>query len=453
MIQHQVSYTSRGLTVIKLPMPMAESVTVLTLANTGSRYEPAKWQGLAHFLEHLVFKGTAKYPTAQSLATIVDGVGADFNAFTSKEYTGYYVRSAAEHVELALDVVSDLLLTPQCRQEDIDREKGVIIEELNMYADSPQRHIDNVFENLLYGADPGLAHDVVGVKSTIQSFTTQDFKQFLHHWYGFNNLVLVVAGAERVISSPKFMTQVETAFSKAPQLKRADNAINQRAAARPIQVFGEDRLKVVYRQTQQAHLVLGWPGFSRQNPDRYALSVLSTILGGNMSSRLFTEVREQRGLCYYIHSSEDYFHDVGVFGGMAGVDPARTAEAIQVMIGEFLDLADGTQPVTEAELNRAKDYLIGKTVLSLEDSESVAQYYGIRQLLQGKIETPDEALAKVKAVKLVDLHRIAKQLIKPDQLRLAIIGPFKSKSKIAKWVADSLVRKPRQIRSQTRSKK
>jgi predicted Zn-dependent peptidase len=450
MIKHSVTQLKSGLTVVRLPMPSTESVTVLALANTGSRYETPELQGIAHFLEHMVFKGTAKYATPQILAATVDGVGADFNAFTSKEYTGYYVHAAAQHFGLALDVVSDMLLTPKLAQTDIDREKGVIVEELNMYVDSPQRHIDNVFDQLMFG-DPGLGHDIVGTPETIRSFTSADFSRFLHHWYGLNNLVLVVAGDATVVNSESFLSQVETAFGKQPSTERS--AAKEVSRHLPPKVIGETKLKVVYRKTQQAHFVLGWPGLNRSHPDRYALAVLSTILGGNMSSRLFTEVREKRGLCYYVHSSEEYFHDVGVFGGAAGVDPGRIEEAIHVTIGEFLDLANGKQPVTEQELQRAKDYWMGKTVLGLEDSESVAQYFGLRQLLRGKIETVAETMAKIKAVNLDDLHRIAKQIIKLDQLRFAVIGPFKSQAKVAGWVAAALAQKPVKSATKKSSKK
>lgn len=442
MLKHQVVKTSNGLTVVKIPMSSVESVTVLAFANTGSRYETPNLQGIAHFFEHMVFKGTANYPTPQSLAAAVDGVGADFNAFTSKEYTGYYVHAAAEHVTLALDVVSDMLLTPKLQQADIDREKGVIIEELNMYVDSPQRHIDNVFENLMFGADPGLAHDIVGTKQTIQSFTSEDFSRFLNHWYGLNNLVLVVAGDEQVVNGKTLMDQIETAFGKPTRSERSTAAKEAREKSLAPKVFGDDRLSLVYRKTEQAHFILGWPGIHRLDPRKYALSLLSTILGGNMSSRLFTEVREQRGLCYYVHSSDDYFQDVGVFGAAAGVDPKRAAEALNVTVGEFLDIASGKRPITELELQRAKDYVAGKTVLGLEDSESVAQYYGVKQLLRGEIETPDAVLAKVKAVKLDDLHQIAQQLVIKDQLRLAIIGPFKNQAKVQQWMDDALAQKP-----------
>jgi len=441
MFKHSIEKLKSGLTIVRLPMATVKSVTVLVLANTGSRYESPENQGIAHFFEHMVFKGTQAYPNAQELAAVVDGIGADFNAFTSKEYTGYYVRAASGHVELALDVVSDMLLTPKLDQADIDREKGVIVEELNMYVDSPQRHIDNVFDALMFATDPGLAHDIVGTKQTIKSFKSQDFKKFLADWYDLSNLVLVVAGDETVVSGDLLKGQISAAFAKTVTQARLKDTAERRERNLHQKSFGQERVKLVYRKTKQASFVWGWPGLDRFHPDRYALAVLSTILGGNMSSRLFTEVREKRGLCYYVHTSEDAFNDVGVFGGGAGVDPVRAAEAIYVTLGEFLALANGEKTVSAAELQRAKEYIIGKTTLGLEDSESVAQYYGLRQLLKGKIETADETLAKIKAVNLDDLSRIAKQLIKHDQLRLAIIGPFKDQAKVEGWIADALAQK------------
>lgn len=417
-----------------LPMPAVESLTVLAFANTGSRYEEARRFGVAHFFEHMVFKGTRTYADAQALASVVDGVGADFNAFTSKEYTGYYVKASSKHFSLALDVVSDMLLAPKLDQADIDREKGVIIEELNMYVDSPQRHIENLFDQLVF-AGSGLGHDIIGTKETISGLQRADFQAFLGEWYGLGNLVLVVAGDERVVGGVKFLAEVEKAFGKAIEFDRQATAtVKDKLGVSPI----SDRLlHVEYRETQQAHFVLGWPGLSRTSPDRYAQSLLSVMLGGNMSSRLFSEVREKRGLCYYVHSAVDQFHDTGVFGGAAGVDPARLEEAIKVTVGEFMAIGQGTKPFTDTELGRAKEYLAGKMVLGLEDSESVAQYYGMKQLLHGKIETPEEVMQKVQAVSLDEVHALAKRLIVPKSLRFALIGPFKDTAVVAKWVDDA----------------
>jgi predicted Zn-dependent peptidase len=423
MFTHSLITLASGLPVITVPMPAVKSVTVLILANTGSRYEKPKEEGIAHFFEHMVFKGTQKFPDAQSLAATVDGIGADFNAFTSKEYTGYYVKSASEHVGLALDVVSDMLLTPKLRQDDIDREKGVIIEEINMYADAPARHVNDLFDRLMFKGS-GLGHDIIGTKETVSEFKTEDFQQFLKQWYGFGNMLLIMAGDEAILNDPETLETVRRLFSKEAGERIKDKVKLQRYL--PTQPLSPHRTHVEFKETEQAHFVLGWPALNRTDPRRYALSLLSTVLGGNMSSRLFNEVREKRGLCYYIHADSDLYHDTGVFGGAAGVDPKRVEEALKVSIGQYKAVADGTQPITAHELQKAKDYVAGKMVLGFEDSESVAQYYGMRHLLSGIIEEPEKALEKIKAVTVDEVNQIAEALIKEHELRLAVIGPFKN---------------------------
>ncbi len=419
-------------------MPAVKSVTVLVLTNTGSRYEPAAKQGIAHFFEHIVFKGTEKFETAKDLSSTIDAVGADFNAFTSKEYTGYYVKSASQHVGLALEVISDMMLCPQLRQSDIDREKGVIIEEINMYADTPARHVGDVFDRL-YFEGTGLGHDIIGTKETVSTITSEDFKAFLQQWYGFGNMLLVLAGDDGVVGQLKTFDEIERMFAK------GDDAVKQRAVGKqniadliqheapaPTDLPVSKRIVLAEKKTEQAHFVMGWPGIHRSDPRRHAASLLSTILGGPMSSRLFIEVREQRGLCYYIHADNDLYHDKGVLGCAAGVDPKRIDEALQVTLDEFKAVADGRKPITEAELQRAKDYVAGKTVLGLEDSESVAQFYGMRQLLMNEISTPDEVLEKIRAVTLEDVNQVARDLIARNQVRLAVIGPFSDQGNFEK---------------------
>ncbi len=422
---HSIDTLDNGLSVLRIPMPAVQSVTVLVLVNTGSRYEIARQYGIAHFFEHMVFKGSAGYPTAQALAATVDGIGADFNAFTSKEYTGYYVTSASRHVDLALDVVSDMLLTPALRQDDIDREKGVIVEEIHMYEDSPSRHIGDLFDNMTFRGS-GLEHDIIGTEKTVTSLNTEDFQGFLKQWYGLGNLVLVLAGDEKVVGNNAILKKAQEAFSKQdPQSAgRAEGKIKT-AEMLDKKIFSKDTLHVEHKKTEQAHFIVAWPGIDRRDKRRFALTVLSTVLGGNMSSRLFTEVREQRGLAYYVHSDIDLYHDVGLFGASAGVDPKRVEEAMKVTLNEFYDVAAGQKPITDGELQRAKEYLAGKMALNYEDSQSVAQYYGMKQLLLNKIETLPEVLEGLRAVTLDEVTQVAQDLIKPGAARLAVIGPYK----------------------------
>ncbi len=431
MLRHSLTTLPNGLPVVCIPMPSVQSVTVLTLVNTGSRYEKPKEEGIAHFFEHMVFKGTEKFPEAQDLASAVDSVGADFNAFTSKEYTGYYVKSASKNIRLALDVVSDMLLTPKLRQDDIDREKGVIIEEINMYTDTPPRFINDLFDRMMFKGS-GLGHDIIGTKATVSEMTTSDFTQFLKQWYGFGNMLLVMAGDARVLEDPATLELAQEMFSKDSIERIKDKVKLERYL--PVQPLAPHRLHLQYKETEQAHFVMGWPAMHRRDPGRYALSLFSTILGGNMSSRLFTEVREKRGLCYYVHADSDMYHDTGVFGASAGVDPARVLEALKVTIGEFEAIASGEKPITDEEMKKGKDYVAGKMVLGFEDSENVAQYYGMKQLLTNMIETPEEVLEKVKAVTQEEIMAIAQRIIQEGELRLAVIGPFKDKEKFEKLI-------------------
>jgi predicted Zn-dependent peptidase len=423
MLDHKIQTLKSGLKVITVPMDSVQSLTVMALSNTGSRYEKPEKYGIAHFFEHIVFKGTDKYPIAQDLAEVVDSVGANFNAFTGKEYTGYYVQVASKHFELALDVVSDMLLTPKLRQEDIDREKGVIIEEMNMYADMPKAHISNLFEQMVFKGN-GLSHDIIGSKETVSSITSADFEEFLKTWYGMDNLTLVVAGERATLEKPATLELIEKMFSKVEDRKSEPT--------HPVieQVLSSEKFLLENKETEQIHFTFGWPGLKRKSEDRYTMLLLNAIVGGNMSSRLFSEIREKRGLCYYVYSEVRQFHEGGLFGASAGVDPNRVEEAIEASLAEFNKIAVGKKPITSSELKRAKDYVAGKMILGLEDSESVAQFFGLRQLLHAEIETPSEAMEKMKKVTLDQVQALAKKLIKKGELRFALIGNPKNKAKI-----------------------
>ena len=424
---------SNGLTLLCIPMKGVQSVTVLALVNTGSRYEKPAWGGISHFLEHMVFKGTEKYPTAQDLAAAVDAVGAEFNAFTSKEYTGYYVKAASEHMPLAIDVVSDMLLTPTLRKDDLDREKGVIVEEINMYNDTPMRHIGDIFEQVLFAGSP-LGRDIIGTKETVRGLSREDFVAYVKEWYGLGNVVLTVAGDATVVGGDSIVRDIEHAFSKKSDTSNRKNGGKRALKTFTKKLFAGERVKVEYKKTDQAHFIMAVPGITRTDPQRYALEVLSAIFGGNMSSRLFTEVREKRGLCYYVRSDLDYYHDTGMFGASAGVDPTRVEEAIRVVREEFFHLLDtqGPRVITESELQRAKDYMTGSTILDMEDTKSVANHYGATQLLTGKTETVEEELEKIRAVQLADVRAIAKKLIDEKRLYFVMIGPFEKQEKFAK---------------------
>jgi predicted Zn-dependent peptidase len=280
-----------------------------------------------------------------------------------------------------------------------------------------------------------LSHDVLGSKQTVSQIDRSDFQRFIQQWYGLGNMVVVVAGDDSIVGTKKCSDEIQRAFGKKPESVRPKDKVKINKVISGKNPISSKRLHLQTKATEQAHFVLGWPGLERSSPSRYALTVLSTVLGGNMSSRLFTEVREKRGLCYYVHSDTDFFHDAGVFGASAGVDPSRVQEALEVIIAEFHALSSNKNPVTKQELAKAKEYLTGSMILSLEDSLSVAQYFGTKRLLTGEIESPESALAKIQAVTLSDVMSIAEQLITPDGVRLALIGPYDDKKDFEKFIA------------------
>lgn len=434
----ELNKTARQLPVLLIEIPSSKSVTTMFLANTGSRYENASEEGLAHFFEHMVFKGTKKFPTAQNLAETLDSVGADFNAFTSKEYTGYYVRSAVDHFALSLDVLSDMLFSPKLLQEDIDREKGVIIEEINMYKDNPPAHVANMFEEMVFSKRE-MAHPIIGQKETIESFTTEDFKKFLAKFYGPENLLLVVAGGLKSLAKNQklILNQIEKALQKMEDERHNQKNPSPKPESLDLATMAQNSLStnkfsLIKRNTEQAHFVMAWPSLHADHEDRYALQVLSAIIGGNMSSRLFSKVREELGLAYYVNSDLDFLHDIGLFGCSAGVDQSRAEEAIKASKAVFTDLLTQDGKINSGELQRAKDYLRGKTLLGLENSNSVAQFFGLRKLLRGKIMSVEAVMDKINAVTLQDLDRVMKAVVRPSELRLAIIGNFTSEEKLVK---------------------
>lgn len=439
----QVSYkeislkkTARKLPTILVDIKTSKSVTTMFLANTGSRYETEREEGLAHFFEHMVFKGTEKFSTAAEISETLDSVGADFNAFTSKEYTGYYVKSAVSNFPLALDVLSDMLFRPKLRQTDIDREKGVIVEELNMYKDNPSSHVADVFEQMIF-KDRALAHPIIGRKETINSFKSSDFQSFLKRFYGPENLILVIAGGLGSLakSEADLLSQIETALAKLDEDRVSDkNPFPTTTANDPSTIgaasFSEEKFRLIDRDTEQAHFVMAWPALNTNHQDIYALQVLSTVVGGNMSSRLFNKVREELGLAYYVNSDLDYFHDTGLFGCSAGVDRKRAEEAIKVSKAVFTDLLSEEAKIGARELKKAKEYLRGKTLLSLEGSNNVAQFFGIKKLLRNELVSVESVLARIDKVTSDDVMRVARAIVRENELRLAIIGNFKNAEKL-----------------------
>jgi predicted Zn-dependent peptidase len=400
-----------GLRILTAPIESAQSVTVAIMLAAGSRYETRDTNGIAHFAEHMFFKGTERRPTARDISMEIDAIGGEFNAFTGKEYTGYYVKCAAESRDVALDVLVDMLRHSKFEPEEIDREKGVIIEEMNMYYDTPRDFIGGVYEDLLYGDQP-LGWDIIGRKETIRAATRDTFNSYVDHWYKPKRMVVGVGGKigdelhDRV---QELLGDLPTGETGEPDPVR-------------LETDGDARVKVHTKASDQAHVCLGLHSYPLTHPDRYILQVLSTILGGGMSSRLFTEVRERRGLAYYVYGLNHSYTDTGSLYAQAGVDINRIDDAVSTIAAELLKIAE--QHVPKDELDKAKSFAKGRFVLQLETSQGLIMFGLRREVLEGRTPDPEEVLAGLDEVTVEDVGRVARDLIEQRGLNLAVIGPF-----------------------------
>jgi predicted Zn-dependent peptidase len=398
-------------------MPGTESVTIHVFVGAGSRYETQKQRGISHFLEHMFFKGGKKYRSAAEVSQAIDALGGTFNAFTGKEYAGYFVKVAAKHVETACDVLSDMLLHATFPQEEAQKERHVIIEELRMYKDTPMYQAGWDFEELLYGDQP-LGWDTIGTEETIRHIDQEQLQTHKLALYTPDNSVLVFAGK---IDDRRSFELGQQYFGALTGKKRA--------AFPPLQGRGEEPLLLTTKVTEQAHLVMGVEGVSAVSEEHFAQSLLAIILGGNMSSRMFLRIREAKGLCYYINSSTDDYLDTGALSIRAGVDQARLQEAITAIRRELLEIAE--TGITGEELHRAKEFLKGKMVLALEESEEQAHFFGRQQLLyagtkRGVLDLPDY-FARIDAVTEAELEGLAARVLQPERLRLVVIGNWKDR--------------------------
>ena len=399
-----------GLRILSAEMPQVQSVTCMIMLAAGSRYETPETNGIAHFAEHMFFKGTERRPTARDISAEIDAVGGEFNAFTGKEYTGYYVRCAADFRDQALDVLVDMLRNSKFDSDEIEREKGVIVEEMNMYFDTPRDFIGGVYERLLYGDQP-LGWDIIGRKETVRGATQDTFLEYVDHWYKPERMVVGVAGrldGDYLGSIERLLGDLEPAETGAP----APTAMNG----------GGPRVTIHRKESDQAHLCLGVPSYPIVHPDRWALQMVATVLGTGMSSRLFTEVRERRGLAYYVFAHNQGYTDTGTLYSQAGVDITRSEEAVETIVAQFRRIAE--EPVPSEELEKARALAKGRFVLRLENPQGMIVYGLGREVLNDPALEPAEVLAGLDAVTAEDVQRIAQDVIAANGLNLALIGPF-----------------------------
>jgi predicted Zn-dependent peptidase len=398
-----------GLRILTADLPHAQSVTCMVMLAAGSRYETKDTSGIAHFSEHMFFKGTERRPDARAIAGEIDAIGGEFNAFTSKESTAYFVKCAAEHRDVALDVLVDMLRNSRFDGGEIEREKGVIVEEMNMYFDTPRDFIGGVYEELLYGDQP-LGWDIIGTKETVRAATRDTFTSYLDHWYHPERMVVGIAGrigddaVERVTELLGDMPAVAT---RAPE---------------PVQPYVNGRVKVFTKASDQAHVIVGVPSYPLDHPDRYALQMVATVLGGGMSSRLFTEVRERRGLAYYVFGVNHSYTDAGSLYSQAGVDISRIDEALTTIAGELKKIAG--ERVPDDELEKARSFAKGRFVLQLENPQGLIMFGLRKEVLERRAPDPEEVLDGISAVTADDVQRVAQDILRDDRLRLAVIGPF-----------------------------
>jgi len=412
-----------GLRLLTASMPQVASTTVFVFYAAGTRYETAETNGIAHFAEHMFFKGTERRPTARDIGMAIDGIGGEFNAFTGKEYTGYYVRCASEHQGIALDVLTDMLRHSKFEAEEIEREKGVIIEEMNMYFDTPRDYIGGVYDSLMYGDQP-LGWDIIGRKETVRAATRETFLDYVDRWYRPSRTVVGIAGR----LGDETHSEVARLLG---DLVPAETP--PKPALQPLPNGDGPHVRVFTKASDQAHLVLGVPSKPLDHPDRYILQILATVLGGGMSSRLFTEVRERRGLAYYVYAINHAYTDVGSLHSQAGVDINRIDEAVTTIVDELKRIVDEEVPADELE--KAKNFAKGRFVLQLENPQGLILFGLRREVLEGSAIEPDEVLAAIDAVTAADVQRVAQEVVGSNALRLALIGPFEDTERFEKLLA------------------
>jgi predicted Zn-dependent peptidase len=412
-----------GLKIITIPVPTSESVTITFWVGVGSRAETDKIAGLSHFVEHMVFKGSVKRPTAKDIAEAVDGFGGEMNAGTTKEWTNFYIKAAKGNIKLAFDVLYDIVINPILDEKEIEREKGVIVEEMAMYEDTPLFKIPDIFENLIYSGD-NLGRDIIGNAKTVRSLNRNDFLRYREAHYYTDNIVVTVSGG---INEKEIIDLCSKYFST---LKKKGDIEERNYHFKDSQI--KPRVLLKTKKNEQAHLMMGFIAGKKGNEDRYAEAVLAAILGQGMSSRMFTEVRERRGLAYAVRTSIDRYVDTGAFVTYAGVELSKIDDAIRVILDEHLKLAVAKPVLSDKEFTKAKEFIKGHFALSIEDTRDINSLFGESELLMGKVETPEEILKGIEKVTKDDVLRVAKKIFDKNKVNLAIIGPFEDEERFVK---------------------
>ncbi|HUZ92453.1 MAG TPA: pitrilysin family protein [Candidatus Paceibacterota bacterium] len=410
-----------GLRLLLVRQPASLAASVLILVEAGSEYETKRVSGLSHFLEHMMFKGTANRPGVGQIAEELASLGAQSNAFTAQEYTGYWAKAEARKLPKILDIVSDLYLHPLFNREEIEKERGVVIEELNMRQDMPAVQVQDLFPSLLYGDQPA-GMNVGGAKDVIRKLAREDFLAYRGLHYVPQKTVVVVAGN---FDEKKVTLDVHRYFDG---LVRKKSEVKSKTTERQT----KPALTVHFKESDQSHLVLGVRAMDIFDKRRYALQVLADVLGGGMSSRLFKKVREELGAAYYVNAGADLYLDHGYLAVSAGVDHAKIEQVLAAVLAELRLLKDETVP--EKELQKSKDHLVGNIILNLETSDELAGFYGEQEILTAKVSPPAELVERIQKVTAREIRAVANDIFRNDKLNFAVIGPYKKKDQFAKML-------------------
>lgn len=403
-----------GLRIITIPQKETNAATVLILVKAGSKNEHKKISGVSHFLEHMLFKGTEKRKGPMEVAEELDKVGGEFNAFTGEEYTGYYAKVNYSHFDTALDWVSDIFLNSKISTKELQKERGVIIEEINMYRENPMMYIGDLWKKVLYGDQPA-GWDIAGTKESVLGIERKDIKKYIEEHYTAENTVVCIAGK---IDEKKAIEKTKKYFSK----------IAKNSSKEKIKVIEKQtvpKVEILYKKTNQANIAIGVRGYDMLHPYKFTLDVMSVILGGMMSSRMFKEVREKLGAAYYIRTYNYCDTDTGSLVTLAGVDNGKLDKVIEVILKEYKKLTK--IKVSDVEIKKAKEYIKGKIVLKMESSDAQASFYGMQELLKNDIMFIEDVFKKIDAVTAEDIMKVSKDIFKNEKLNMAIIGPYKNK--------------------------
>ncbi len=406
---YQQTVLDNGLRLITANMPHTRSVSIGFFIGAGSRYETEPQAGISHFIEHLCFRGTAKRPTAREISTAIEGVGGILNGGTDKELTVYWCKVAQPYFKVALDVLIDMLLNSRFEPADIEKERQIIIEEINMSYDSPSQRVVMLIDELLWPGHP-LGRDIAGSKESVTAITRDMMLSYLAGQYQPGNTVVTVAGD---IQHQETLTLINQILGKWTSQQSQTEYLAYKEQPAP-------RLRIETREIEQVNLCLALPGLSLLHPRRFQLDLLNVVLGEGMSSRLFTEIRDKLGLVYSINSYMDHLLDTGSFIVSAGVEPKNLQVAIRAILEQLALLRE---IIPESELDKAKEFAKGRLLLRMEDTRSVAGWMGGQEILTGRILSVDEVTSIIDAVTTEELQQLARELLVEDKLRLAIVGP------------------------------